>query len=69
MEGTYHTLELFPRSLHPTGLNRDIFIQRLYSIIPVLIIAALSTFVLGRVIEIVGNRLGFGKAKLTRFMP
>jgi BASS family bile acid:Na+ symporter len=50
-----------------TGLNRDIFIQQPLSIVPVAIVAILTTFVLGWVIEKIGNSLGFEKPKVTSF--
>ena len=51
-----------------TGLNRDIFIQQPLSIVPVAIVAVLTTFVLGWVIEKLGGILHFDKASLTSFV-
>ncbi len=48
-----------------TGLNRDIFVRDPLSIGPVAAIAVLTTFVLGWVVEKVGNALGWEKAKVT----
>ena len=50
-----------------TGLNRDIFIHEPLSIVPVAIVAILTTFVLGWVIEKIGNSLGFDKPTVTSF--
>lgn len=50
-----------------TGLNRDIFIQQPLSIVPVAIVAILTTFVLGWIIEKIGNSLGFEKQTVTSF--
>jgi BASS family bile acid:Na+ symporter len=50
-----------------TGLNRDIFIQQPLSIVPVAIVAILTTFVLGWIIEKIGNSLGFEKSMVTSF--
>jgi BASS family bile acid:Na+ symporter len=51
-----------------TGLNRDIFIQQPLSIVPVAIVAILTTFVLGWVIEKIGDFFHYEKAKLTSFI-
>jgi BASS family bile acid:Na+ symporter len=51
-----------------TGLNRDIFIQQPLSIVPVAIVAILTTFVLGWVIEKTGDFFHYEKAKLTSFV-
>ena len=51
-----------------TGLNRDIFIQQPLSIVPVAIVAILTTFVLGWVIEKLGGILHCDKASLTSFV-
>jgi BASS family bile acid:Na+ symporter len=51
-----------------TGLNRDIFIQQPLSIVPVAIVAVLTTFVLGWVIEKIGVLFHYEKAKLTSFI-
>jgi BASS family bile acid:Na+ symporter len=51
-----------------TGLNRDIFIQQPLSIVPVTVVAVLTTFVLGWVIEKVGNHFHYEKATLTSFV-
>jgi len=51
-----------------TGLNRDIFIQQPLSIVPVAIVAILTTFVLGWVIEKIGVLFHYEKAKLTSFI-
>lgn len=50
-----------------TGLNRDVFIQQPLSIVPVAIVAILTTFVLGWVIEKIGNSLGFEKSTVISF--
>ena len=50
-----------------TGLNRDIFIQQPLSIVPVAIVAVLTTFVLGWVIEKIGNYFNLEKSILTSF--
>jgi bile acid:Na+ symporter, BASS family len=51
-----------------TGLNRDIFIQQPLSIVPVAIIAILTTFVLGWTIEKIGNYFSVEKTTLTSFL-
>jgi len=51
-----------------TGLNRDIFFQQPLSIVPVAIVAILTTFVLGWVIEKIGDFFHYEKAKLTSFV-
>lgn len=51
-----------------TGLNRDTFIQQPLSIVPVAIVAILTTFVLGWVIEKIGVLFHYEKAKLTSFI-
>jgi BASS family bile acid:Na+ symporter len=51
-----------------TGLNRDIFIQQPLSIVPVAVVAILTTFVLGWVIEKIGDFFHYEKAKLTSFV-
>jgi BASS family bile acid:Na+ symporter len=51
-----------------TGLNRDIFIQQPLSIVPVVVVAILTTFVLGWVIEKIGDFFHYEKAKLTSFV-
>ena len=51
-----------------TGLNRDIFIHQPLSIIPVTVIAILTTFVLGWVIEKIGDNLHYQKEMLTSFV-
>jgi BASS family bile acid:Na+ symporter len=51
-----------------TGLNRDIFFQQPLSIVPVAIVAILTTFVLGWAIEKVGNYFNFEKQSLTSFL-
>ena len=50
-----------------TGLNRDIFIQQPLSIVPVAVVAILTTFVLGWVIEKIGNYFSLEKSILTSF--
>jgi BASS family bile acid:Na+ symporter len=50
-----------------TGLNRDIFIQQPLSIVPVALVAILTTFVLGWAIERAGSFLGFEKSTVTSF--
>jgi len=51
-----------------TGLNRDIFFQQPLSIVPVVIVAVLTTFVLGWVIEKIGDFFHYEKAKLASFV-
>jgi BASS family bile acid:Na+ symporter len=51
-----------------TGLNRDIFIQQPLSIVPVIIVAILTTFALGWVIEKSGELLHYDTAQLTSFV-
>jgi BASS family bile acid:Na+ symporter len=51
-----------------TGLNRDIFIQRPLAIVPVVVVAILTTFVLGWIIEKIGDYFHYEKAKLTSFI-
>ena len=51
-----------------TGLNRDIFFQQPLSIVPVAIVAILTTFVLGWVIEKIGDFFHYEKAKLASFV-
>ena len=51
-----------------TGLNRDIFFQQPLSIVPVAIVAVLTTFVLGWVIEKIGDFFHYEKAKLASFV-
>lgn len=51
-----------------TGLNRDTFHNQPLSVIPVAVVAFLTTFVLGWVIEKVGNHLKTEKATLTSFV-
>jgi len=51
-----------------TGLNRDIFIQQPLSIVPVAVVAILTTFVLGWVIEKFGGILHCDKSSLTSFV-
>jgi bile acid:Na+ symporter, BASS family len=51
-----------------TGLNRDIFIQQPLSIVPVAIIAILTTFVLGWTIEKIGKYFSVGNKTLTSFV-
>lgn len=48
-----------------TGLNRDIFLLQTLSIVPVVIIAVLTTFLLGWSIEKIGSYFGLEKAHLT----
>lgn len=51
-----------------TGLNRDVFIRQPGSIVPVLIIAIVSTFVLGWIIKKAGAFFGFEKSRVTSFL-
>jgi bile acid:Na+ symporter, BASS family len=51
-----------------TGLNRDIFIQQPLSIVPVAIVAVLTTFVLGWVLEKIGGFFHYEKSTLTSFI-
>lgn len=51
-----------------TGLNRNIFFEQPLSIVPVAIIAILTTFVLGWLIQKIGDYLCFEKSILTSFM-
>lgn len=48
-----------------TGLNRDTFIQHPLSTVPVAVVAILTTFVLGWIIERIGKALHYGRADLT----
>lgn len=50
-----------------TGLNRDIFIQEPLSIVSVAVVAFLTTFALGWVIEKIGNYFSLEKSILTSF--
>ena len=51
-----------------TGLNRDIFIDQPLSIVPVIAVAILTTFVLGWIIEKSGELMHHDKASLTSFV-
>jgi BASS family bile acid:Na+ symporter len=51
-----------------TGLNRSVFLQQPLSIVPVIIIAVITTFVLGWFIEKIGSYFGYEKATLTSFL-
>jgi BASS family bile acid:Na+ symporter len=51
-----------------TGLNRDIFIDQPLSIVPVIAVAILTTFVLGWIIEKSGELMHHDKASLMSFV-
>jgi len=51
-----------------TGLNRDVFLLQPLSIVPVAVIAVLTTFVLGWAIEKAGTHLGVQNETLTSFI-
>jgi BASS family bile acid:Na+ symporter len=65
IKGTITNWSFFVLTYTIVGLNQELFLQRPLTLVPVAVIALISTFLLGAVIERVGRSMRFDRPTLT----
>jgi BASS family bile acid:Na+ symporter len=65
IKGTITNWSFFVVMYTIVGMNRGLFLQRPLSLVPVAVIALVSTFLLGTVIAMVGKSIGIDRSTLT----